>query len=189
MDYNMVKLPATKKEIRLFNKKEATEYLEWYVSEIENRVAILKEYAENDGCICEFDYSVESLIDLWMWYETKIKVEKKTVQELEDEYNKIPEWLHNEVSEIKISFDTYKIAWDISVYFGEVLVRNNIELHYGFFSKPKKRQSLNEPVVCGFKNDMDLNPRVLVNTCTHKSMTQIDAKRLFDLYYIWQEFI
>lgn len=149
--YDMVCLPVREKKFEEFSKREAEIYLKWYISEIDNRILVLKKYAQNDECKCKFDYTPESLIDLWSWYETKIYKEKKTPKELEEEYKKHPDWMYDYISNTKISIETYKIAGDVSVYFGEVLVRNNSELHYGFFSKPKSRMSVNQPVVLGFK--------------------------------------
>ena len=185
--YDMVCLPARKKEFKEFSKKEAEIYLKWYISEIDSRIFILKRFAKEDGCKCNFDYSPESLIDLWSWFETKIYTEEKSTKELEEEYKKYPEWMHEFISSTKISIETYKIAWDVSVYFGEVLVRNNSELYYGFFSKPKSRMSVNKPVVLGFKHNMDVDPRQIIKVFSLRDLKESNARALYETYLNWVE--
>ncbi len=40
--YDMVCLPAREKKFEEFSKKEAEIYLKWYISEIDNRILVLK---------------------------------------------------------------------------------------------------------------------------------------------------
>ncbi len=54
--------------------RRTKEYFLWYTEEIPNRIALLWEYMKLERPKSQpFDYSPESLIPLWDWYETKIK--------------------------------------------------------------------------------------------------------------------
>ena len=54
--------------------KRAKEYFLWFKNEIPNRITMLWEYMKEERPESQpFDYSPESLIPLWDWYETKIK--------------------------------------------------------------------------------------------------------------------
>ena len=64
--------------------KQAKEYFLWYTSEIPNRIALLWEYMKQECPETEpFDYSPESLIPLWEWYEPKIQQVPMSKKEIE----------------------------------------------------------------------------------------------------------
>ena len=171
------------------NKVQAKEYFDWFISQIDNRINYLQSYIMDDGKDIVFDYSVESLIPLWEWYENHISYRKLSVDEIESRKNKYPKWMENYISNKDISFETFKISLDIAIYFAEVIIRNNPEISWGYFTKPKNRISVNEPTLLGFVCDKDLNPRVIVNTCTRRSGREKNKNRLYDIYYVWMEYI
>ena len=144
----------------------------------------------NAGVDIDFDYSPESLIPLWRWYETIIVSEKKTEEEIEAEKKNTPEWLHSQISEEKISMNTLKFGMDIAIYFAEVMIRNSEgTLHWGYVTKPKNYINVNRPVVSGFKAGKDLNPSRTVYVLTLKSEEEKNEKRLYNSYYVWQQYI
>ena len=59
----------------------------------------------------------------------------------------------------------------------------------GIFYWAKKRQSVNEPVLLGFKNNVDLNPRLVLLNLLRRSSKEINEKRLYDIYYVWMKYI
>ena len=153
-----------------------------------HRIEMLEEYVHNAGVDIDFDYSPESLIPLWRWYETIIVSEKKTEEEIAAEKKNMPEWLHSQISEEKISMNTLKFGMDIAIYFAEVMIRNSDgKLHWGYVTKPKNYINVNRPVVSGFKAGKDLNPSRTVYVLTLKSKEEKNEKRLYDRYYVWQK--
>lgn len=190
MEYEMMISPFGQVEFKALKKKEAQEYFEWYVTQIEHRIHILSDFVLHEEADIHFDYSPESLIPLWRWYEKKIKIIDKTSEELAFDYSKYPEWLHNDISKTKISPETLKYGMDLAIYFAEVMVRNNNgEIQWGYFTKPKSRVSVNEPTLLGYKNGMDLNPRLIILNCTRRSSRELNSTRLYETYYIWLKYI
>lgn len=173
-----------------FTPKMAKEYFDWYINDREHRLRILKEYLREIHKDITLDFSPESLIPLWGWYETQIVEEDKDPCELQSEKEQYPEWVRDHISDKKISMETLKYAWDISIYFAEVIVRNNKDkISWGYITKPKRNFYVNRPVLKGFAFNKLLEPRHIVYICTLKSAESKDSNRLYDLYYVWMEYI
>ena len=173
-----------------FTPKMAKEYFDWYINDREHRLRILKEYLREIHEDVTLDFSPESLIPLWGWYETQIVEEDKDPCELQSEKEQYPEWVRDHISDKKISMETLKYAWDISIYFAEVIVRNNKDkISWGYITKPKRNFYVNRPVLKGFAFNKLLEPRHIVYICTLKSAESKDSNRLYDLYYVWLEYI
>lgn len=173
-----------------FTPKMAKEYFDWYINDREHRLRILKEYLREIHEDVTLDFSPESLIPLWGWYETQIVEEDKDPCELQSEKEQYPEWVRDHISDKKISMETLKYAWDISIYFAEVIVRNNKDkISWGYITKPKRNFYVNRPVLKGFAFNKLLEPRHIVYICTLKSAESKDSNRLYDLYYVWMEYI
>ncbi len=190
MDYEMMAPPFEHIGFKDLNKKEAAKYFEWYISQISHRIDVLKRCVQNENEEVVFDFSKDSLIPLWTWYEKKIQIVNKTEEELEIQLNKYPSWMHNEIAKTKISLETLKFGMDVAIYFAEVIIKNsNGRIQWGFFSSPKKRMSVNEPTLLGFKGDMDLNPRLIVINCTRRSSVEGNNNRLLDMYNTWMAYI
>lgn len=190
MEYEMMIPPFEHIGFECLKKKEASEYFEWYVSQVKYRIEVLKNYVQNESENVIFDYTPDSLISLWTWYEKKIKIVDKTKEELDEQMSRYPSWMHNEIARTKISLETLKYGMDVAIYFAEVIIRNsNGKIQWGYFTSPKKRMSINEPTLLGFKEDMDLNPRLIVINCTRRSSVESNNNRLFDMYNTWMNYI
>lgn len=171
-------------------KKEAQEYFDWFTSQVSNRIDILRKVLVKEGLNDILDFSAESLVPLWEWYEKKIIFIEKETEELLDEITKQPNWMKSEILTTKVSPETLKYALDISIYFAEIIRRDSKgKIDWGYFSSPSKRISVNEPTLLGFKSDMDLNPRLIVLNCTRRSGRELLKTRLFDMYNTWMTYI
>ena len=73
-----------------------------------------------------FDYSPESLIPLWEWYETKIEQVPMTAKEIEYHVSKYPKWIEEEIRKetMKYTDETLSLALDISIYLGEIILKS-----------------------------------------------------------------
>jgi len=188
MKYEMMVPPFEPKGFSSFTKKETEEYFQWYVEQVPYRINLLERFVQSEDPSVFFDWTPESLIGLWRWFETKIEFVEKSDQELKEELENYPEWMHSEISKEKFSFETLKYITDISSYFAEVVIRNsNGKIQWGYFTKSKKRMSVNEPVLLGFTADIDLNPRLIVYNCAGRSSKEKNANRLYEIYHVWQE--
>ncbi len=181
--------PFNRVEFEDMNKKQAQEYFDWYVGQIDNRISLLLTALKEAGINTEFDYSVESLIPLWEWYEGKISYRKLDEPEYQLRIQKQPEWMKDYVVETDLSWETLMYCMDIALYFAEVIIRHNETIKWGFFTKPRNRADVNQPVLLGFRYDMDLNPRLVVENCTRHSGEAKLATRLYDMYNTWMKYI
>ena len=194
MDYPIFEseAPIQKDRFDNFTKEEVELYFNWCTGHIDERIEYLEKYIQRDDILIKLDFSVESLIPVWEWYEKKIVVEHYTRRELKKEAKKYPDWLREEIlsDDTKISVNTLAICDDLAIYFAEVIRRNNLEhIYWGYYTKPKNRMSVNEPVLLGFVKDMEMNPRRIVYNCTLCSTEKKDKEMLINLYYTWIKYI
>lgn len=190
MIYEMMVPPFETVRFDEMNKKQAQEYFDWYMSQIDIRISTLLNAVKIDGGNYDFDYSVDSLIPIWKWYENKIQFRKLDESEYESQILRYPEWMKTYISDKDLSFETLTYCTDVSIYFAEVIIRNNNgKIKWGYFTKPKNRFSVNEPVLLGFKDNDDLNPRLIVENCTRKSAKEKMDDRLLKIYNTWMKYI
>ena len=70
-EYKLMIAPFNHNGFRSLSKKQAEEYFHWYVGQSKARIEQLYGYAKSTGgtaFLCE--YTPDSLIDLWNWFET-----------------------------------------------------------------------------------------------------------------------
>lgn len=92
--YKQIVFPVKIEDFARLNKKKTQEYFDWYISHMEERLQYLTEYMHKDDSTVNLDFSVESLIPVWRWFETKIEFCEKDRCEYDDELKKYPEWIH-----------------------------------------------------------------------------------------------
>lgn len=190
MEYDMMISPFSHVRFIDMNKRDAQQYFDWFTSQVVHRIDILKSYIENDGLADLLDYSANSLIPLWEWYENKIEFVPKDEHEYKAEISSHPDWMQSEILTTKVSFETLKYALDISMYFAETIIRGSCgKIKWGYFTSPQNRMSVNEPTLLGFIGGMDLNPRLIVLNCTRRSGKERLNTRLYDMYNTWMSYV
>ena len=166
--------------------KRAKEYFLWFKNEIPNRITMLWEYMKEERPESQpFDYSPESLIPLWDWYETKIKQIPQTRKEIEYNVSRYPKWMEENVRKITMKYtdETLSLALDISIYLGETIIKNYPNLYWGHFVRPKNEFSAKRPVILGLKSKPKrFDSSRVVFVCMIKSSEKSDKNRLYDLY-------
>lgn len=168
------------------NAEQAKEHFEWYKTQIPLRIEWLKKLAASDGLMDVFDFTPESLIPIWEWYEKKIAYRQLSEEEMQAEQSTHPEWMWDSIPDKDLSIDTLYYCVLLAAYFAEVVIRNTKgKVYWGYFTKPKNRVGLNEPTLLGFKFNKDLNPRTIVRVCTKKSGKEHKSSRLKDAYDTW----
>lgn len=173
------------------NKKQVVQYFDWFMDTKAERIRYLEEYVHKKGGKVAFDYSPESLIDLWIWFKDKIVWEEKTQEEIEEELRITPEQFRHHVTENtkKLSIQTLMIGVDIAVYFGECVIKNNPTIYWGYLMKPKKLVDVKKPSLMGFKNGDTIFPYRLVSVCMGRSSKKWNDEELYETYEIWQGFV
>ncbi len=188
MEYYMMKPPMKKVAFKEMKKKEVEEYFAWYMSEISTRIEMLKTVVMEESGI-ELDYSLDSLVGLWGWFEGKIYFVDRDKELYQEALDRAPEWFKPYVSDKFLSYETLMYAMDIAIYYGEIIVKNNPQITWGYFSKPKNRAGVNEPTLLGFTANMDLNPRTIIYNLTQSSAKEKDASRLLNNYETWMSYL
>ena len=172
-----------------FTKKEAEQYFRWYLEQREERIEYLQNLVYQEREDISFDFTPESLIKLWEWYEGKIVVEPRSTEEIEKEREEEVYWMRPYVPEEQLALSTCNIAMDVAIYFAEVMVRNNApKIYWGYYTKPRNMVSVNMPVLLGFTGGA-LDPRAIVINCTCHSVKELNYKRLYEKYKIWLKYI
>lgn len=105
--------------------KEAKEFFNWFIGGMDNRIEILKQIVKEDGLNIKFDYSPESLIPLWEWYETKIKYIEKNEEEYKKDFEGRSDWMIPYVSKEKLSYETFNYGVDASMYVARIFENNS----------------------------------------------------------------
>ena len=169
--------------------KQAKEYFLWYTSEIPNRIALLWEYIKQERPEAEpFDYSPESLIPLWEWYETKIEQVPMTAKEIESRVRIFPKYLESEIRKNtkKFTDETLSLALDISIYLGEVVVKNHPHLRWNYRTRPKREISVYRPVIDGLNYKMTLDSSRIVFVQMLTSVKEQNKNHLYVIYRHWE---
>lgn len=190
MRYQTIVLPFAFHNFDELNKKQAEKFFQWYTGQINNRIDILKKYidCEVDGIL--LDFSPQSLIPLWEWYEQQIVIELKSDEELKYESGISPDWMQSQISERKISEKTLDIGMDIAIYFAEIIRKTAPEkIDWGYFTSPKNQMYVNQPVLLGFRADIPLCPAQIIKVCTWESSEELKKTRLYDAYTKWVQMI
>lgn len=188
MNYKMMVPPIEVGNFVDLSKKQAEIHFNWYLNEIPFRLSQLEKYANESKSKIVFNQEPYSLIAIWKWFENLITVEKKSKREIEKELSQYPIWLHDSIVENneKFSSETLILGMDISIYFAQTFIKNNPSIHWGYFTKPKKRASVNKPVLLGFCGEQDLDPREIVLNCMRKSLREKDENMLLNFYNVWK---
>lgn len=186
--YQKIICPFLDKPIKKMNKREAKKYLEWFIETKDEEVKYLEKYIQKENPKINLDRTVESLISVWEWFEPKIEKENRSLEDIEKETENIPQWMGEYIAKQDFTILTKKIAYDISIYFGEVLIYNNSKIYWGVETKPKNLVGVNWPRIIGFCRGTDsMWPYNLICVCMRKSLREKNSKRLYELYKIWAE--
>lgn len=186
MQYNGMTPPFELISFEDMKKKQAEQYFVWYIDTIEQRIQNLEKYINLTGTRMVLDKTPNSLIELWDWFSNHIEVCTKDEQELMLESAMRPDWIkaHIMSDRRKLSLNTIMIAVDISAYFGEVFIKNNPNIYWGYLSKPKQLHGVNRPRLLGFAGDMSVYVYGRVEVCIWKTIETVDNMHLFNMYQV-----
>ena len=132
MEYIYNEFPEEYERIKELKKKDVQRMFDWYVSQSETRIDILKQYVNQDSQVpIDFDYTPESLIPLWTWFEPKIRKQRRKYRDILRERKEQPKWMREYIPREEFTLKTLNLIWDIAYYFAEVMFRNNMGILYG----------------------------------------------------------
>ncbi|AIF51853.1 hypothetical protein [Pelosinus sp. UFO1] len=184
--------PPNLKHYDDMTKTEAKKHLEWYLSQIPERLELLSNAFEFTGGRKKekLDYSVESLRILWEWFIPQVITEPKTAAELEKEAKILPGGKPRNLE--RLSIGTLAIAMDIAIYLAEVFIRTCKNVNWGLAkSRSKNYINYNRPVLLGFmagKYEDELDPHRILNNLSLKVAFGDDKNPdvLINIYNIWK---
>ncbi|MBO4438942.1 MAG: hypothetical protein J5798_06275 [Spirochaetaceae bacterium] len=189
IEYEMMIPPFEMVQFEEMNKKQVQEHFDWYIGQISHRLSLILNTIKEDNIDVDLDYSIESLIPLWEWYETKISYRKLDDSEYQSRISNRPKWMKDCIDDEDLSWETLMYCMDVALYFAEVIIKHNATIKWGYFTNPKNRANVNQPVLLGFKYNKDLNPRLIVENCTRRSGREKLSTRLYDMYYTWMKYL
>ena len=167
MIYKMQIPPFPVKSFDLLTTRQAKEIFKWYTDDIPARLDQLQKCIDADvnGTV-QLTRGKDSLRPLWSWLVANIQLQELTESDLKESLDAVPKWLHEYIvaGKYKLTTESLSIGMDVAIYLGEVFVHEFPQIYWGFFTKPKSRVSVNEPVLLGFENGLDMNPRRIVDT-------------------------
>lgn len=200
-----IAIPPLSKPFAELTSREVRYYYKWYLEQIPKRIEYLSEYCAKQMNVdfTDIDLSPESLVIIWRWFLSiaqKERTPRKRIEELEKQYKDCPfafqQYMLNESRE-QFSLQTEYIIRDIGIYLGEVFVKNNPSICWGYYEKPKSDFFVNMPVLTGFVDCRFNPPFQMIFEPIH--MVGVQAANVWDnsqreddllrLYQKWSAFI
>lgn len=177
--------PPFSLEFRNMTKNELHEYYIWYVENTPIRISILNNYIDSlkGNKFWKADYTPESLVNLGTWLNSEIETQNRTADELTEIQNSLKYDI--EVDQVIPTERTYSIAYDIGMYFIQVLIKNNPALELKLVLGNKKNISYGQPVVSGFTHKQTFNPHYMMIMQTLRLIEGKNDLCLFNLYRYW----
>jgi len=181
-EYKPVMLPFSPDFAELPKSKQK-EFFKWFMDIIPERLEMLANFVQSTEGYADWipDFSPDSLIKLGEWYYNAVETREKT----EEEIANVPEWIGAEPW--TLNYKTRSIAFDVGIYFGNVILRNVSGIKWKIWDKGKKSVDYGKPVLIGAKEN-PLQPyhimEVLAFGYADKSR---HPSKLRELYDIWKE--
>ena len=153
------------KTFQEFSKKEAAEYLEWFLSVQEERLAYLEEMVKRDFPEWQADYSRDSLVTLYEWFKKNVSYRLKTPEEYEadlKELEKTPLLKKViQVSNTTLSDKTVNVCFDTGIYFARCINHVLKDAYWKYLEKPKDDFFLSQARTCHGKDKRS------IGSCTY----------------------
>lgn len=159
MDYPLMEPPFEVGSHESLSKKKAQILFDWFINEIPQRISVLEEFTNGE---VDFNYTPESLIDVYSWYLSQIEIYELSEEEIGIKLERLshyPDFIYQDEKErllanpVEIGKVDYAIAMDIGIYYGETVRKNYPQVKWTYFTKPKSHPFLNKPLL--YFNDAD----------------------------------
>ena len=192
MNYPYIVPPFEVKDFEEMSPKEARVHFDWFVGIIPDRMRLLEARileSFGDGGF-ELDYTKDSLLKVWTWYQKNVQIEEKSEEELAREKSLANEITVSYIEAKKITPVWMAVALDISTYFAECMVKNNPSLKWDVVTKPKSFAYVNKPVVVGYKYNMALDASNIILVQTKKIIEENTSQdALVVIFENWESLI
>jgi hypothetical protein len=201
--YPKMVAPFPVKPFDQMTKKEAKQYFDWYVGQMDVRIALLKRVYSETGGEGELNLTPESLTPLWNWFVGQVKGRRLTDQELEEERKQahlvaaVARQKGAQVSEAQVraaeqyfiqqaremgiilSEETESLCVDIAFYIVKILMNKFPTMHWRVGSG-KRYIYYNQPVVALFPGrSYDFKPSVGIRGAAENILRGTNSKNIF----------
>ena len=104
---------------------------------------------------------------------------KKHEEEINNEVESLSERFCGviKVDDSKFSDETFLLSYNISVYFGEVLIKNHLQTAWGYLTSPKKLHGVNAPQIMGFAVGISDYAYGRIEVCMRKTLREKDKMK------------
>ncbi len=111
-----------------------------------------------------------------------------TKKEIEYAVKRFPKYLESEIRKNtkKFTDETLSLALDISIYLGEIAVKNYPHLRWNYRTRPKRELSVYRPVIDRLNYKMTLDPSRIVFVQMLTSVKEQNKNHLYDIYCHWE---
>ena len=194
LNYDIL-VPQLDKSIFQLNEKEAAAYFDWFAESIPKRVAYVSKICATELGIPEekIDCSPESLLLLWKWFRRRAKTEPVKCTEEEKRSKKFPKNIWN--NKRQLTLETEYILRDIGMYLGETFRKNNPNIYWTYYTKPRRDFFVNHPLLKGFVDmtsgkpfEASFEPIHMAGVQAVKIMKKTSKDGdLLNIYNIWAE--
>lgn len=155
MEYYLMEPPLEFEDFSKLKRKEAKVLFDWFTSNIEERVNLLKMLYAWDGFDkSDLDYSLESLDKVWAWFVGLINLYTHQILKRDIPKGKLPQkgaFIYDFMNYSNLCILLTAISTDIGIYLGETFIKHNPSAKWDFVSKPKDATFVNKPAISNFK--------------------------------------
>ncbi len=168
-------------------KKQLQELYSWYLLQIPIRISYLTNFvqATREYEAWQADYTPASLKRLSSWFATQVKTQKRTKEVMQAIERQLTFPVH--ISDYDITSDTLFLAFDIGMYFGEVMRINHRGLEWTLCLKPKNDVNFGSVVLTGI-GKIAFNPNLICRTLSYSYAKDMNSeKNMLAIYNNWAE--
>lgn len=188
-------IPQLGKNVFQLDEKEASDYFDWFMARIPERVSYISKVCATELNIPEdkMNCSPESLVLLWKWFLRRAKTESILQSETEAKRKQFLNSVFK--SEQQLTLETEYILRDIGMYLGETFRKNNPTIYWTYYTKPRRDFFVNQPLLKGFVDrtfdktfEASFEPIHMAHVQAVKIMKKTSKETdLLNIYNIWAQ--
>lgn len=186
--YNLIEIPIDfRKEIYSFDKTEAKNYFNWYNQIKNERVNVLLSHVNNEFENWKLDNSRESLHDLFIWFVNNISfrnINQSEIEKIKLQISKTPQFIDViEIPKYVLSEQSIAICFDISIYFGDTIIKNTNNCSWGQKLNSKSFIDYASPVILSNDYKVPFNIRRVIENLAEMILENSDKTFTFQELY------
>ncbi|MGN6196508.1 MAG: hypothetical protein ACTHOB_16330 [Ginsengibacter sp.] len=186
--YTLIKPPLfANKTFFDFTKDEAKEYLQWFLSIKDERLIVLEFYVKKAYPEWQANYSEESLIDLYKWFEKQVayrKVIEEEKKEIENQISKTPLFTGIiPIPQFTFTDETVSVCFDSAIYIGEVLINKLPKVKWLQKLNSKNYIDYAQPLIGEKGGKVPVNPRRVVESIARRILDKDEEQISFEIVY------